>query len=267
MQPAGALAAYVSVLLWAGAVHADVWDIASPGGDDTGFNIRNELTHGAVQVHDLGARPGPVADEDWIRLALGRASSYEVVLDSFSGELSLATTVDLYGFDTTVLASAVAIGGPAKILTYESTSPTTTTGGRLRVHGAECGTTCDENDQYTLRFRETTYSVSRFNNSGSQRTLLILQAPHAFDNLQLSGHIYFWTTAGAIAAPLAVTTFTLDSHSSLVLNTSTVPGLAGQSGSITISHTGPYGILDGKAVSIEPATGFSFDTPLRARPF
>ena len=50
----------------------------------------------------------------------------------------------------------------------------------------------------------------------------------------------------------------------ITLNTSQVA--AGQGGTITISHDGRYAALDGKAVSVEPATGFTFDTPLLPRP-
>jgi hypothetical protein len=39
-----------------------------------------------------------------------------------------------------------------------------------------------------------------------------------------------------------------------------------QSGSIRIAHNCGYGGLSGKAVSIEPATGFTFDTAMSHRP-
>jgi hypothetical protein len=35
---------------------------------------------------------------------------------------------------------------------------------------------------------------------------------------------------------------------------------------MTLSHDGPYGSLAGKAVAVEPATGFTFDTALAPRP-
>lgn len=38
------------------------------------------------------------------------------------------------------------------------------------------------------------------------------------------------------------------------------------SGSTTMAHDGRYGDLQGKSVALEPATGFSFDTPLSYRP-
>ena len=50
----------------------------------------------------------------------------------------------------------------------------------------------------------------------------------------------------------------------LVLNTATVAN--GVSGAATVVHDGPYGGLVGKTVALEPATGFSFDSPMRARP-
>jgi hypothetical protein len=52
---------------------------------------------------------------------------------------------------------------------------------------------------------------------------------------------------------------------SLTLGTASIAELAGRSGTITATHDGPYGGLVGKAVAIEPATGFAFDTPLEPR--
>lgn len=60
--------------------------------------------------------------------------------------------------------------------------------------------------------------------------------------------------------------YTLVARSTLVLNTATVPGLAGQSGTITVGHDGRYGDLSGKTVALEPATGFNFDSPMGYRP-
>ena len=51
-----------------------------------------------------------------------------------------------------------------------------------------------------------------------------------------------------------------------MLNTATVAGVAGQGGSVTIAHDGGYGALAGKAVALEPATGFSFDSPMSPKP-
>ena len=51
----------------------------------------------------------------------------------------------------------------------------------------------------------------------------------------------------------------------VAIATPSVPGLAGQSGSITLAHNGPYGALTGKSVAVEPASGYSFDSPLLPR--
>ena len=48
-----------------------------------------------------------------------------------------------------------------------------------------------------------------------------------------------------------------------MLNTATVaPGVGG---SVTVAHDGRYGDLAGKTVALEPATGFSFDSPMLPR--
>ena len=57
--------------------------------------------------------------------------------------------------------------------------------------------------------------------------------------------------------------FQLTARQTLVLNTSVA---FQSSGALTVTHDGPYGSLVGKAVALEPATGFSFDTPMRYRP-
>jgi hypothetical protein len=52
----------------------------------------------------------------------------------------------------------------------------------------------------------------------------------------------------------------------MVVNTSTIPGVNGIAGTITVANTMRYGEITGKTVALEPATGFSFDTPLIPRP-
>jgi hypothetical protein len=130
----------------------------------------------------------------------------------------------------------------------------------LRVGSAACGTACGSDDAYRLRAYETTGSIPRFNNGGTQVTVLLV---HNRGAATVNARLYFWGAAGALLGQQAVT---LAPRTSLTLNTSTLPGLAGQSGSITIAHDGGYGALGGKAVALEPATGYSFDSPLANRP-
>jgi hypothetical protein len=70
----------------------------------------------------------------------------------------------------------------------------------------------------------------------------------------------FWDPVGAL---LASQDFTMPAKGTFVLNTSLVA--AGKSGSITVDHDGAYGSLSGKAVAVEPATGFTFDTAMNPR--
>jgi hypothetical protein len=58
----------------------------------------------------------------------------------------------------------------------------------------------------------------------------------------------------------------LTRNTPLVLNTGALPNLAGQSGFALIAHTGGYGALTGKAVALEPSTGFTFDTVIAPIP-
>ena len=79
----------------------------------------------------------------------------------------------------------------------------------------------------------------------------------------VSGNLWFWSPTGAL---LASRILVLGPRGTLVLDITTVPGVAGASGSITVSNDGSYGVLTGKAVALEPGTGFTFDTPMAVRP-
>ena len=99
--------------------------------------------------------------------------------------------------------------------------------------------------------------MARFNNSATQVTVLLLSNPA---NDAVAGNIWYWGPTGALAASQP---FTLPAHGALVVNT--LPLAPASSGSIRVSHDGRYGELTGKAVALEPATGFTFDTPLLSR--
>jgi hypothetical protein len=130
----------------------------------------------------------------------------------------------------------------------------------IRVDGVdtECGTECTTNAQYTLRMWETTGSIPRFNNSATQVTVLLLQNPTAYT---IGGTAFFWNAAGGSAGSQA---FSLGARQILVLDTTAVA--PGASGAVTITQDGRFGDLQGKSVALEPATGFSFDTPMAYRP-
>jgi hypothetical protein len=96
-------------------------------------------------------------------------------------------------------------------------------------------------------------------------TVLIIQNSTGWNsNNPINGTVYFWSTAGGL---LGSQTFSLVGRAALVLNTATVPGAAGAGGTITVTHDGGYGSLTMKSVALEPATGFSFDTPGLYKPY
>jgi hypothetical protein len=245
------------------AVKADVWDAATNFVDNNS-GTGNYVGHGAVQVHDLGVQPGPTADEDWyLAVTLGN-SSYEVVVDGMTGDLTPpGIALDLVDSTGAVLtAGSILPGAFAKHLTWENTTSSGGPASWVRVRGAGCGTGCTTADEYTIRFYETTYAIPRFNNAGSQVTVLILQNTNPQNSF--TGNAFFWSATGTL---LATRPTFLSAHQVLVLNTSTVPGLLGVGGSITITTAdGRYGQLVGKTVALEPSTGFSFDSPMAPKP-
>ena len=60
--------------------------------------------------------------------------------------------------------------------------------------------------------------------------------------------------------------FSLAPKATLVLNTAACPGRAAFPATITSPTTAATATLSGKTVALEPATGFSFDSPLEPRP-
>jgi len=247
------------LLAWGGPAGADVWDVQTD--NDNSVSTENELVHGSDQLHDLGALPGPIADQDWYLLSQRGYSSYEVVADATSGDIGPTLELDRIASDgSTVVQSSVAVGiGYSRSLRFRNTGASAVNGQYIRVQSGSCTTACTSNDVYRLRFYDTTYSIPRFNNAGTQITVLILQNPTDYT---ISGTVYYWNASGAL---LGSSAFSLVKKQTLVLNTATVAGVSGQSGAITVSHNGRYGDLSGKTVALEPATGFSFDSPMLPR--
>jgi hypothetical protein len=239
------------------AALADVWDVQTQN-DNAVATTENELVHGSDQLHDLGALPGPAADNDWYRLSQKPFSSYEIVADATSGDIG--TTLNVLRTDSAGagVQTSVAVGvGYSRSLRWANTTSAAVDDQRIQVNSGTCTTDCGADDVYRLRAYETTYAVPRFNNSGTQVTVLLLQNP---TNYTINATVYFWSAAGA---SVGTSTVALAPKALQVLNTSTVA--PAQSGALTIAHDGRYGDLSGKSVALEPATGFSFDTPALAR--
>jgi hypothetical protein len=245
-----------------GAVIADGVGTGTIQDDDASSLSSLELTHGSRLRADLAATPGPVADQDLYRLAQGPYSSWEVVVDEVSGDVAPGLLLERLAEDnSTVLQTGVAAGtGPARAMRWQRRAATGEVRHHVRVRSTSCTTDCGPDDSYRLRAYETTGRIPRFNNSGSQVTVLILQ--NATDQPILA-NADFWDASGALVHTEATT---LGPRAVALVNTATVSALAGTSGSITVTYDGAYGALAGKAVALEPSTGFSFDSPLGYRP-
>jgi hypothetical protein len=248
----------VAVLETGALPRADVWDTSAH--NDDSMESKNELTHGLSQDHDLAARGG-VADKDFFRIVTQPESSYEAIIDGQTGDISLESLrfvlTDSDG--TTVLDESQNANGTgvgyARTLTWESSDTPHTN--FIVVGPGACGNGCTEADRYRIRFYDTTIAVPRFNNTGSQVTLLFIQnAGNAeLDNANLT--VRLWDANGELRGSEK---YEIRGKQVLRVDTSRLIGASG-SGSITITNTARYGWLNVKAVALEPSTGFSFDTP------
>ena len=241
----------IATLAGLAVVRADQWDVATKS--DDGMMSDNELTHGLSQVHDLGVRPGPTPDTDYYPVALEPWTSFEVVVDSLTGDLGLGansvTRLDQNGAVLQTGAGVSSLGRVRSLAWAVQGRPETN---YVRIGSASCGANCGSDDTYRLRSYETTYAVPRFNNTGAQTTVLVLQNN---DRTTVSGDVVFRSPTGAIIATVA---FSIPVNGLLIHQTALAA--PNTSGSISIPNTGRYGSLAGKTIALEPATGLSFDT-------
>lgn len=230
--------------------------------DDAPSLTSLELSHGSVVTADLAADPGPVADVDLYRLAQAPRASYEVLLDGTSGDIAPQVLLErLASNNAAVLQTATSVGtGSSKSLRFENVLAAPVTAEHIRVRGAGCGAACGPDDVYRIRVYETTYSIPRFNNTGGAFTVLLVQNPASYT---VNGRAWFWDSSGVL---LHSQPFTLAPKGLMSFNSASVPALQGRGGTITVSNDARYGDLTGKAISLEPATGFTFDTPMEPRP-
>ena len=257
-----ALVAFVLLTAPTVASADDRWEYPNVQDDtDDGQPTNNGLTHGTTQTHDLSGAP----DIDYAFVVQRAYRSYEARI-----------------VDTQQCWTSTAVGGPcAHLDRVDGTNVVVQSGGtfdgftvngialRWETDGAGTGFTWTRatgvnpsgtESQYEIQFYDTTYTVPRWNNSGGQVTVFLIQSAIA---RPVVGSIRFFSGAGMLLAtvPLDVPATGLQ-----VVSTASQPGLAGQSGSAVITHTGTYGTLAGKAVALEPGTGFSFDTPFSPVP-
>ena len=235
--------------------------------DDPPFQASFELTQGARVMQDLRPVRGQAA-KHWYRFGQRARSSYEAVVDATSGDVGAAYGLELKRIApdlVTVRDHGVAVTpgplgvGRSKTMRWRNLENFGVHGEFITVNSVSCTTNCGPDDVYRIRFYDTTYAVPRFNNTSSQVTVLTIQN---VGSRSFGGTVDFWDANGALIGSQPF--FVLEPRASFVLNTSLA--MPDKSGSMTIMHEGGYGDLVGKAVSIEPATGFSFDTPIVPRP-
>lgn len=258
----------------AGAPHVtadDKWELGGTSicSDDV-VNKCNQLLHGQPQTHDLQGAAGADLDYMFVEVLTGR--SYEVRAfnsnQPWTGPTTLptTTTVDRVADDgTTVLTAGFAPDPPfmSGVAGWNAVRWTQVGIGRtnIRVRSNQLNAS-NANDQYEIEFLETTYFVPRWNASGTQATVILIQSTGF---TPVTGNINFYLPNSG-GSPLHTVPLTLGFNHLQVVNTASIPQLAGFSGHLQIAHDGGWGALMVKAVALEPSTGFSFDTIGAQRP-
>jgi hypothetical protein len=242
---------------------ADVWDLGTDNDNTVGSTI-NELTHGTDQVHDLAVLAGVIVDVDFFRIGLRAGTSWEVLVDGTSTGLGIgANLLQLVDSSGVPLLPSLPAGGVgiSRALRLLNNTLLDQPSQLIRVGDAACALLCTSATQYRILARETTVSLARFNNNATQVTVLMTQ------NLTpslVNATAIFYDAAGN---RLHAQNYTIPPHGVNITPTSAIGALAGLSGSLTIVHDAPYAGINAKAVALEPATGFSFDTPGVYKPY
>ncbi len=264
----------LALILGAGNASAvDKWD--TPSSLDCADDERvtcNELWHGSRQTHDVQDEGAFFRDNDWMVAETKAGHSYEVRL--VSSNLQLATPL---------WPTAVTLKRWAAVSELQSGSAPNGTGPvfdaatslvlrwladsledrREWIHVRALAPnllTLTASDQYEVELLDTTYFASRWNQVGTQSSVFLVQN---VSSAPVEGKIYFYDSDANLAFTQP---FSIARNGLYVVSTGSLAPLAGKSGSAAVVHTGGYGALAGKVVSLEPATGFTFDTPLEPVP-
>jgi hypothetical protein len=234
---------------------ADGWEVGPNGSDNGSGSVNVLLPYAPPQVHDL-ANVGGVADQDWFRVSLETNRSYDVSIgnsniDWLSGQIlerwDNAGTTKLQDAETSDR------GGYRRTLRWVHTGAA----GEQKIKAT--GTNSDtSNAFYEIALRETTLFCPRYNNSGGQISVLIVQRAANERAANCDGTAFFYDENQAVVGTQALV---IGGNNDVnVYSLPGVPGLAGQRGGAQVAHTCGVGGLKAKLVALEPATGFSFDT-------
>lgn len=234
------------------ALAADEWDPS----DDTAASTRNEVTRVDWQRHDLEARGG-VADEDWFIYFPTAGRTFQVLVTQIAGDVPYANPdfLQIFAADgSTLLFGTAATGQHFARIRWQAANSNAVF---VRVKG---NANTPASARYSIVFTETTLYCPRYNNSGSQVSVLIVQNVSG-GACQVAAN--FFDEAGSVVGSQSQN---IAASALWVLPTASVPNVAGTKGSIQIGNAfcSPSA-LKAKAVALEPATGFSFDTPCERR--
>jgi len=251
--PCGLVLALALFLSVPSAFAVDIWDEADVK-DNSATTTINQLQNGEWQDHDLEA-VGGIADQDWYVVGVAAGRSYQVSVGQLTGDVPISNSDFLTLWDSTgtTLFITAASGTTGKSFRWISDS---TGSPRVRVKGSD---TTTSKSQYSIVLNETTLFCPRFNSSGTQVSVLILQ------NTVTSScdvTVSFFNEAGVLLGTYATT---VASYATMVLPAASVPNVSGQKGSAQVASLCNLGSLKGKLVALEPATGFSFDTMCETR--
>ncbi len=144
----------------------DIWDQPTTK-DDTAADTRNVLLPGDIQRHDVQAKAGPTADQDWYRLVAVQGHSYEVRVGARQD-----SCFDFVGNKFEILESdamtqrttGVDILGAGQISSYRAVfiAPISDT---IFVH-LTGETTCTATSEYTIQLFDTTLLSPRWSTFG-----------------------------------------------------------------------------------------------------
>ncbi|MET0556208.1 MAG: hypothetical protein ABW221_24420 [Vicinamibacteria bacterium] len=246
------------LVLWpaASASAVDRWEDSLDGGP----NSRAAIAPGQRQAErDLQGTPANT-DQDWVAFAEVSRHSYEARTTGGPGWAAppVLGGAQLDRVTSTGVVLTAGTGDGAQLTKGNTVrwiaAPAPTQQDFLRIMGE--GTTNQGPQPYVLELFDTTYAVPRWNNSGSQVTVFVIQNNTAS---AVTGSIFFYRANGTLVhtQPLVLPPDGLQ-----VFNTAGIGALAGESGAARIAHLGGVGALSGKAVALEPATGFTFDTAI-----
>ncbi|MET0555467.1 MAG: ELWxxDGT repeat protein [Vicinamibacteria bacterium] len=220
--------------------------------DDPTESPLRGLGHGERQQGDLST---PAI----VRIAPDHSASYEAVLDATGGAPS-------YRLQRLAGAQAAPPGffideavGRSPSLRWWSGALAQVETRFLRVATMD-GAPGTPDQVYRLRLYETTLRGPRFQNSGSNRTSLVL---HNASDEPVTGEAAFHDQDGLVRQLLPLS---LPARGTSVTALWELPAIQGLAGSLTIAHDAPHGSLSGKTVTVDVETGLAFDHPLEVRP-